>query len=275
MLDSRIRWAMAGVIAVIACTGGASLYAKRHAPTPVTITNAPAATPGGVPDVLSAAPVKTLVNSGSSSALLPSDLVCYVHVAGAVRNPGLYHFALGSRIDAAIHAAGGGTNKADLDAVNLAEPLVDGEKVYVPERHEDPAQIRHYAPSNSIGHTAIRVAHASRIPTVPNLPTSINAIPPPVDASDVQPMNMAPTFPGSGSHAPRPAKVNTDSGERININTASETDLERLPGVGPATAARIIDFRQTNGGFRTLDDLRDVKGIGEKKLAKLAPFVTL
>ncbi|MCW3060175.1 MAG: hypothetical protein JWQ02_1996, partial [Capsulimonas sp.] len=81
MLDSRIRWAMAGVIAVIACTGGASLYAKRHAPTPVTITNAPAATPGGVPDVLSAAPVKTLVNSGSSSALLPSDLVCYVHVA--------------------------------------------------------------------------------------------------------------------------------------------------------------------------------------------------
>ncbi|MCW3061456.1 MAG: Late competence protein ComEA, receptor, partial [Capsulimonas sp.] len=197
------------------------------------------------------------------------------HVAGAVRNPGLYHFALGSRIDAAIHAAGGGTNKADLDAVNLAEPLVDGEKVYVPERHEDPAQIRHYAPSNSIGHTAIRVAHASRIPTVPNLPTSINAIPPPVDASDVQPMNMAPTFPGSGSHAPRPAKVSMDSGERININTASETDLERLPGVGPATAARIIDFRQTNGGFRTLDDLRDVKGIGEKKLAKLAPFVTL
>ena len=288
MQDPRIRYAAAAVAAVIACVGGANLYAKRHAATPVTITDAPGAAPGGAPDVLSAAPSHTLVNSSSAPALPPS-MQCFVHVAGAVRNPGLYQFAPGSRVAAAIHAAGGGTSKADIDALNLAEPIGDGEKIYVPERHEDPVKISRDAPGNSIGHTTIHVRRAAHIPAAAALPAYGRAIPLPIDASAVAPSASAagddPAAAGDApsttppapahSHVGHPAKIAMADGERINLNTASASDLERLPGVGPATAAHIIDFRTQNGGFHKIEDLTGVKGIGEKKLAKIAPFVTL
>lgn len=64
-------------------------------------------------------------------------------------------------------------------------------------------------------------------------------------------------------------------GSLVNINTASATQLEELPGVGPVTAASIIAFRDEHGAFRSVDELLDVSGIGEATLAELAPHVTL
>jgi len=61
----------------------------------------------------------------------------------------------------------------------------------------------------------------------------------------------------------------------INLNTATAADLEKLPGVGPATAARIIEYRQKNGNFKKLEDLMNVKGIGEKAFLKLKPLLTI
>ena len=61
----------------------------------------------------------------------------------------------------------------------------------------------------------------------------------------------------------------------ININTASETELEELPGVGPVTAAAIIDYRTQNGPFATVDDLIDVSGIGPSTLEQIRPFATV
>jgi competence protein ComEA len=61
----------------------------------------------------------------------------------------------------------------------------------------------------------------------------------------------------------------------ININTASASELEALPGVGPAMAARIVEFRAKNGGFKKLEDLMNVMGIGEKTFLKLKPLVTI
>ena len=63
-----------------------------------------------------------------------------------------------------------------------------------------------------------------------------------------------------------------DSG-RVDLNTASAQELETLPGIGPVLAQRIIDYRETNGGFRTTEELLDIKGIGEKTYAKLADYV--
>jgi competence protein ComEA len=62
---------------------------------------------------------------------------------------------------------------------------------------------------------------------------------------------------------------------QINLNVATGADLEKLPGIGPALAARIIDYRQKQGGFKKIEDLMNVRGIGEKNFLKLKPLVTV
>ncbi|GAA5523124.1 helix-hairpin-helix domain-containing protein [Aliifodinibius salicampi] len=63
--------------------------------------------------------------------------------------------------------------------------------------------------------------------------------------------------------------------ERINVNTADQETLQTLPGIGPAYSERIIIYREENGGFKRIEELKEIKGIGEKRLEKLKPFVKL
>jgi competence protein ComEA len=62
---------------------------------------------------------------------------------------------------------------------------------------------------------------------------------------------------------------------QISVNEASADELEMLPGIGPSLASRIIEYRQTHGGFKTLDELKNVRGIGEKLFAKIQPYLRL
>ena len=71
----------------------------------------------------------------------------------------------------------------------------------------------------------------------------------------------------TGTKAPNPVQV--------NLNTASAPELESLPGVGPALAARIVEYRQKNGAFKKIEDLMNVKGIGEKQFLKLKPRLSV
>jgi comEA protein len=67
----------------------------------------------------------------------------------------------------------------------------------------------------------------------------------------------------------------TQAAKPVNLNSASADELEALPGIGPATATRILEYRQKNGPFKKVEDLMNIKGIGEKSFLKLKPLVTV
>ena len=75
--------------------------------------------------------------------------------------------------------------------------------------------------------------------------------------------------------APPSAASKAPKGGALNVNTASAAELEELPGIGPATAARIVEYRQKNGNFKKVEDLMNIRGIGEKSFLKLKPLITV
>jgi competence protein ComEA len=139
-----------------------------------------------------------------------------VHVAGAVAHPGVVELPVGARVIDAVEAVGSALPSADLDRLNLAAKLVDGERVLV-ARVGDPA-------------TAAA---------------------------------------GSGS------SDSTEQAGPLNLNTATQAQLDTLPGVGPQLAAAIIKERDRRGGFRSVNELSSVRGIGDKRLADLRDLVTV
>ncbi|BDV30726.1 ComEA family DNA-binding protein [Microbacterium terricola] len=159
------------------------------------------------------APVEAVTLDVPASAAAPSPSALYVHVSGAVRRPGLYALSPGARVVDAVAAAGGFTDDAATDAVNLARVLADGEQLPVPTQAE--------------------AAEAAELP-----PSAA---------------------PGSGL---------------VDLNTADIAALDTLPRIGPALAQRIVDWREQNGGFTSVEDLLAVPGIGEKMLESLRDLVT-
>jgi len=138
-----------------------------------------------------------------------------VHVAGAVRRPGVYRLSAADRVDDAVRRAGGARQSGDLSAVNLAAKLEDGRQIVVPLRASP----------------AVAGAAAATGAVVPGVP--------------------------------------------LNLNTATPEQLDELDGVGPATAKTIVQYREEHGGFGRVDELSQVPGIGEKRMASLREQVRL
>jgi competence protein ComEA len=77
---------------------------------------------------------------------------------------------------------------------------------------------------------------------------------------------------------PSQAKISTSAAAKttpVNLNTATQAELETLPGIGPRAAQRILEYRQKNGSFKKIEELMNVKGIGEKSFLKLKPLITV
>ena len=140
-----------------------------------------------------------------------------VHVLGAVQHPGLVRLPQNARVQDAIDAAGGLTNRADPGELNLAQPLSDGQQVVIGNRTDPAGEVRDETGS------------------------------------------------GQGSGA---AATGT-----LDLNHASQPQLEELPGVGPVTAQAILAWRQQHGRFSRIEELQEVDGIGPKTYAEIAPHV--
>ena len=181
----------------------------------------------------SASPANSSADSQIASPEIPSTL--FVHVGGCVLAPGVVELAASSRVSDAITAAGGFSETAAPDALNLARLVTDGERIIVPSWEEYEASKSSYDAAFETGSKAT--------------------------SSSVEPTSTSST---GGS---------TVSNGLININTATAAELQTLNGVGPSTAEKIIADREASGPFNTIEDLMRVSGIGEKKFAALAPYI--
>ena len=136
-----------------------------------------------------------------------------LHITGEVVAPGVVKIEEGARIKDVIDAAGGLTQDADVDKINLAYIVSDGQKIYIPSIYDET--------DNELITTDI------------------------------------------GENIIEENLKNENS--KININTATQTELEELKGIGPSTAMEIIKYRKENGNFKRVEDIKNVPGIGENK----------
>ena len=105
-------------------------------------------------------------------------------------------------------------------------------------------------------------------------PATVNLARPLTDGEQIViGLPSAPAAPAAGATAPTEGAP--AGGALVNLNTADQAALETLPGVGPVTAASILQWRAENGGFTSIDELLEVSGIGDATLAEIAPYVTL
>lgn len=217
----RTQKIVLGVLAVVALSGvGVQAWRALRRPGPVVVVGQPSSYLGGSGDASAG-------GTGNQGTIL-------VHVAGAVRRPDVYEFREGERVRDAIIRAGGALPDADLNALNLAEKLSDGQKVYVPVVGE-----------------AVQETQTSTVPT----------------RDETESTGRTSTSRGGTK------KLTSPSEGTVNINTADSETLQRLPGVGPATAERIIEYRAQKGRFTAPEELMEVRGIGPKKFAKMKALV--
>jgi competence protein ComEA len=145
----------------------------------------------------------------------PTPSPLRVHVIGAVAEPGVYSLPPHSIVEDAILAAGGYLPDADLQNINLAAPILDGQQIYIHAEQE--------------------------IVSTPNA----------AESSVTNPTT------------------------KMNVNTAKAPQLETLPGIGPSLAQEIIQHRQQNGPFQSIEDLLNVSGIGPAKLEQMREFIVV
>jgi comEA protein len=247
-----------GVFLVLAGLLGWQLYSRsRPVPPRMTVTGA---APNAVPPLATPAPAARSVSPapaspGDASPPPPVPDTLRVHVVGAVRRADVYTLPATARVYDAVQKAGGATAEADLERVNLADFLKDGEQVRIPrkgERSRPVAAVPSPAPSA-----------ARRAPTGPPSVAYRSAARYPLDE---KPPRGSKAAEASGT-ASAPARPATDG--KVNLNTATAEQLERLPEIGPALAARILEYRQQHGPFLRIEDILEVRGIGERKFEKI------
>ena len=170
-----------------------------------------------------------------------------VHISGAVNNEGLIELEKDSRIANAIEKAGGLKDEACMDEINLAFVLEDGIKIKIPTKEEVEKQNKEaLESSNSDAGQKYIVSETGNNQIKNNVSNSL------VTGEKVSNRNL-----------------------KVNINTANQSELETLPGIGAVTALKVIDYRNEKGKFKSIEDIKGVSGIGEAKFDKIKEFIEI
>lgn len=166
------------------------------------------------------------------------DTKIIVHVSGAVNKEGIVELEENSRISDAIDKAEGLKENADTKNINLAFKLEDGMKIYIPTIGESIAENEVNENNNMIDETSKYVTSESGVAQEENN-----------------------------------GQTEEKKSEKVNINKATQTELEGLPGIGPATAIKIINYRNENGKFKNIEDIKEVSGIGDAKYENIKDLI--
>lgn len=180
----------------------------------------------------------TQYNVAAATPTLPADRDITVYVSGAVNTPGMYTLKTPARIDDALAQAGGFSDAADRDRVNLAQKLSDGQHVYIPRAGE--------TASAEGTRTRSRSSSAQSRRKTSSAPSQSA-----VQSADISAVNP------------------------LNLNSASKEELMQLKGVGASLAKRILDYRSMRGSFQSKEELLMIAGIGEKLYAQIESLICL
>ena len=164
-----------------------------------------------------------------------------VHVSGAVNIEGIVELASGSRIANAIEKAGGVKENADMTDINLAYPLEDGMKIHIPTKEETEANKNN---ENTPAESYVTAASGG------------------VNSKEA-------------TNSTQSSSTSDMSSKKVNINTATQEELDTLPGIGPSIASKIIDYREQNGKFNSIEEIKEVSGIGDAKYEKIKASITI
>lgn len=185
---------------------------------------------------------------GSSEGIDGEEKI-YVYITGEVNAPGVVILNENSRIVDAINSAGGTTAKADISKVNLVYVLEDGMKINIPDSDDLKNNPDFEYITMSSGDGASDVS----------------------GRSDGLSSGSVDSGGGKGSSG----RGFSSGYSVVNINTATQTELETLPGIGPSLALKIINYRNENGKFSSIDEIKNVSGIGDAKFENIKTFITV
>lgn len=159
-----------------------------------------------------------------------------VYITGEVKNPGIYELEENSRIKDVIEKAGGLKETADITDINLATILQDEDKITIPSKEENKQEKQNTEniQSNKQSKTTEKSQNTTSIST---------------------------------------NTTGKNQNTKVNINTATQTELETLPGIGPSIASKIVNYRKENGKFKSIEEIKKVNGIGESKYKKIKELI--
>ncbi|MCX8065507.1 MAG: ComEA family DNA-binding protein [Candidatus Hydrogenedentes bacterium] len=187
----------------------------------------------------------------SSNSQLDSKIA--VSIQGAVKKPGMYWINADARLQNLLDIAGGPLPNAELSYINLAAPLIDGTTVVIPEK--------------------VKIVRYGNLLSVKGPTQPVGRIYPSEHSTYSNKSTFTQSTGSENKHqgSESPTKI---SPTLININTASQKELETLPGIGPVLANSIIEYRKIKP-FQSVDELLNVSGIGPKRFEKIRDLVTV